>query len=109
MSKRLIDYDPISRTSTYHDYDHETKKTIITETQDVTDYLERNKALAGESEYKRKGIKSDWYHYATVPNTVLVEIMRKHNIDINNKDDLPKFELVLSSNEYRYLRTVDRI
>lgn len=106
---RLIDYDPLSKVSTWHDYDHDTKKTIITETQDVGHFLEQNKRLACDSSYKQKGIKEDWYHFATVPNIVLMQIMREHHIDINRKEDLPKFEKILSSNEYRYLRTVDKI
>lgn len=109
MSKRLIEYDPLTRTGTYHDYDHSSKKTIITTEQDVQAILESNKQMANDSSYKRQGIKDDWYHFARVPNNVLLEIMEKHHIDIFNKDDLPKFEKVLASNEYRYLRTVDRI
>lgn len=109
MAKRLLDYDKLTRTAVYHDYDHETKQTIITEVQDVEHYLERNKRLANDTDYKRKGIKNDWYHFASVPNGVMVEIMQKHNVDWRNDDDLPKIERILSSNEYRYLRTVDKI
>lgn len=109
MAKRLLDYDAMTGIRTYHDYDHDTKQTIITQEQDVSGILEHNKRLANDSSYKQKGIKEDWYHFATVPNNVLVDIMSKYHIDIFNKDDLPKFERILSSNEYRYLRTVDRI
>jgi hypothetical protein len=109
MAKRLLSYDPITGVRTYHDYDHDTKKTYITEEQDVEAILNHNKKLANDSSYKKQGIKDDWYHFATVPNTVLLEIMKKHNISIFNNDDLPKFERILQSNEYRYLRTVDRI
>ena len=54
MAKRLLDYDKLTRTAVYHDYDHETKQTIITEVQDVEHYLERNKKLANDSDYKKK-------------------------------------------------------
>jgi hypothetical protein len=109
MSKRLIDYDPVTKTGTYHDYDHSSKKTHITTEQDVSAILEHNKRLANDSDYKRQGIKDDWYHFARVPNTVLMEIMQKFNVDIFNKDDLPKFEKILASSDYQYLRTVNRI
>lgn len=109
MAKRILDYDPLTSTTTYHDYDHDTKQTIIIEVQDVEKYLERNKKLANDTQYKKDGIKHDWYHFASVPNGVMVEIMQKYNVDWRNDDDLPKIERILSSNEYRYLRTVDKI
>ena len=109
MSRRILDFDPLTSTTTYHDYDHSTKQTIITEVQDVEKYLERNKKLANDTQYKKDGIKSDWYHFASVPNGVMIEIMQKYNVDWRNDDDLPKIERILSSNEYRYLRTVDKI
>lgn len=109
MSARLIDVDPLSHTATYHDYDHSTGKTQIIEVQDIEPYLERNKALANDPEYKRKGIKDCWYHFASIPNSVLMEIMQKHHIDWRNSDDLPKLEKILSTAEYKYLRTVNRI
>lgn len=109
MSKRLLDYDPLTGIRTFHDFDHSTNQTIITQVQDVDAILNINKAMANDTSYKQKGIKEDWYHFATVPMLVLQQIMEKYNISIFNNDDLPKFEKILASNEYRYLRTVDRI
>ncbi len=109
MGKRLLDYDPLTGVKTFHEYDHSSKKTYITQEQDVQKILERNKALANNSDYKRQGIKDDWYHFATVPNTVIVEWRTKYNLDISNKEDLPKIEKLLQSSDYSYLRTVNRI
>lgn len=109
MAKRLIDFDPLTGIKTWHEYDHSTKQTIITESQDVESILNFNKSLANDSDYKKKGIKEDWYHFATVPNLVMQQIMEKYHVNVFNKDDLPKIEKILSSNEFRYLRTVDKI
>jgi len=64
VAKRLLDYDPLTRTSVFHHYDDLTKETVIEEIQDVADYLEGNKRTqthdvgggGGLNEYSRKGI-----------------------------------------------------
>lgn len=107
MAKRLLDYDPLTKTTTWFEGDGKDGFKICQE-QDVQAILDRNQRLANDSEYKRRGIKEDWYHYATVPNTVLHEILMKYNLDWNNKDDLPKIEKVLQQ-DYKKLLTVNRI
>lgn len=106
--KKLLSVDPFTGVKTYHEYDHSTGQTHITESQDVEKLLNYTKTLANDTSYKSKGIKSDWYHFATVPNTVIVEIKNKHGLDVFKKDDLPKIERLLQS-EYRKLLTVNRI
>lgn len=107
MSKRLMDYDPFTKTATYHDYDHSTGKTYIQQVQDCKDILERNKRKQNDSIHA--GRKDDWYHFASVPNQVIMEWKTKYNLDVFNEDDLPKIEKLLQSREYMYLRTVNRI
>lgn len=106
--KRLLSYDAATKTSTYHHYDNETDTTHIETVQDVSGFLKKTKALANNSDYKRAGIKNDWYHFASVPNAVLMELKSKYNLDWNNKHDLPKIEQVLQR-DYKKLLTVDRI
>jgi hypothetical protein len=72
VTKRLIDYDPLSRTGVYHSYDDQTKETVIEEIQDVSHFLEVNRNTqnhdvgggGGLNEYSRKGIKNGWWHVA---------------------------------------------
>lgn len=110
MSRRFLDYDPMTKTTTWFESDGDGKFKISQE-QDVSAIIERNKRLSSDGNYKRGGIKSDWYHFATIPNTVLHDIMKKHNINplTNDANELKRLERVLASNEYRYLRTVDKI
>ncbi len=107
--KRLVDTDSLTGIETWHEYDEASKKTYITQVQDVEPILERNRALANNDAYKRLGIKSDWYHFATVPLTVVVEFKSKYGLDIFNEDDMPKIERLLQSSDYAYLRTVHKI
>lgn len=109
MSKRLLSYDPVTKTSEWHYYDPSNRKTYIKQTQDVEGILNSNKRKQNSHNTSQFSKKSNWYHFATVPNTVLLDWKQKHGIDWNKKEDLPKIEKLLQSNEYKYLRTVDRI
>lgn len=110
MSKRLLDYDPLTKTATYHDYDHSTGKTYIEQVQDVKHILDRNKrAQNNDLQRGRYAKKDDWYHFASIPNQVIIEFKQKYNLDVFNEDDLPKIEKLLQSRDYMYLRTVNRI
>jgi len=109
MTKRLVDFDPHTQTSTFHYYDPSSKKTYVETTQDAKSIIEFNKACQNSPELAARGKKADFMHFARVPNTVLMEWKTKYNVDYNNPDDMPKIERLLSSNEYKYLRTVDKI
>jgi hypothetical protein len=106
--KKLLDYDPLTKTSTFHEYDHSTGKTQIETVQDVRGILDHNKRLANDTSYKQRGMKEDYYHFATVPNVVLMEMMEKHHLDWRRDEDLPKIERLLSR-DYKKLLTVDKI
>ena len=108
----FVDHDSFTGITTHHDYDHSSGKTFITHTQDVEAILNRNKALQNDDRYKRQGIKEDYYHVGTIPPTVALDWKKKHGIDIINdhsKETLDKAIKLLQSNEYKYLRTVDKI
>jgi len=107
MSKRLLEYDPMTKTSTWFEGNGKGGFHIC-QTQDVEAILKHTKRLANDSSYKREGIKSDWYHFATVPTTVLHEILVKYHLDWANKDDLPKIEKILQR-DYKALLTVDKV
>jgi hypothetical protein len=105
--KKLLEYDPLTKTSTWFEGSGNGKFKIA-QSQDVEAILKRNKALRNDGQYKRDGIKSDWYHFASVPNSVLHELLVKYHLDWNNKDDLPKIEKVIAR-DYKYLMTVDKL
>lgn len=108
--KRLLDYDPLTGVRTYHEYDHSARKFYIHETQDVEKILDKNKELANNSSYKQAGIKQDHYHFATIPNVVIMKLKNEHNLDVFDRDDLVKIEKLLNFDpSFKYLKTVNRI
>ena len=101
--KDLIDYDPLTRTSTWHHYDPVTDVTTIEEVQDVEPYLERAKQLRNNEGYTRNGIKGDLWHYATLPNGVISQMMQKGVNPFNKAQS--KEVLRLINTEYPWLKT----
>ena len=109
MSKRIFSFDQASHSKEVYHYDNQTGKAHIETVQNVEPYLKRNKALQNDQRFKERGKKQEFMHIATIPNNVVVMLKQKHGIDVFNKDDLPKLERLLMSNEFKYLRTVDKI
>lgn len=103
MSKRLLDYDPFTGVSTWHDMDGD--KSIIAETSDVESAVEYAKAKAGSEQKSREGKKKGWWHVATIPVGVQYKWLRDHGVNIFDKNHKAAVERLLNSPEYRYLRT----
>ena len=64
MSKRVVDYDPITGLTTYVDYDNASDTTLVGYEQDVSLILDENKAMANDTDFTKQGIKTDWWLYA---------------------------------------------
>ena len=105
MAKRLLDYDPLTATYTYHDYDHATDTTYITTEQNIQPLLELNKKQYNLD--NRQGVKEDWWKVATIPNSIIHKWLNEDGVDFYSKDPwhVKKVKQKLNSNEYRYLRT----
>lgn len=69
--------------------------------QDVEPYLEKNKAHRNDFVRDRK---SNLREIADIP-MVIVERWMKAGINVFDKNDFPKIQRMLNSNEYAFLRT----
>jgi len=105
MSKRLLDHDPFTGITTYHSYDHSTKRTTIERVQNIAPILDRNKALANDTEYKRQGMKDSFLHAAHIPMIIIEKWLKEEGIDVFNPEHFQKVRAKLNSSEYQYLRT----
>lgn len=106
MARHLLDYNPITGESVYMDYGQDDKM-VLTHTQDVTPIMERCKAWANKESKTDYGIKNDMWHYARVPNTVIIEMKQKHGVDFFDKNDWPKVFSLLNT-EYRQFKTTHK-
>ena len=98
----LFDADPETGVTTYFDYDPIRDQVFLTSHQDVTGFLDRMNALRKDEDYSKKGIKQDWWHYASIPTIVEMELM-KRGLYLHNSDDMPAI-LKIIDKEYPYLK-----
>jgi hypothetical protein len=64
--KRLI--DDINGVKTYHEYDHNTGKSVIESVQDVEPFFERSKRLADGLNKKE-----EWWYIGSIPDVVIMQ------------------------------------
>lgn len=105
MAKRLLDFDPITRTKVWHDYDHSEDKTIIIEEQDCQPILDFNKRQYNDGYTRDHGMKNDMVKVGTIPMNVIMKWKNELGIDVFNKNHMPKVLKLLNDPEWRYLRT----
>jgi len=105
MSKRLLHTDPITGLMTWHDYDPATDSMTIIHTSDAEPVLEANKAKQNDADISKKGIKQEFWQYASIPAGVQVDWLINKGVDINNRDHAKKMFELLNDPEYRYLKT----
>jgi hypothetical protein len=106
MAKHLLDYDPISGSSCYMNYDHALDKIVLTHEQDVQKVLDFATALRNDESYTRAGIKNDFLHYALIPAVVQLEMKQKHNVDFwDKRQDAQVYGLI--NTEYSRFKVTD--
>jgi hypothetical protein len=89
--KRILDYDPSTRTKTTFHYDWKTNDTIFESTQDAQPFLEDNQVWRNHITQDRK---SDFRRVASIPLNVFYSIPREIRQDgkalrrwLNNPDN----------------------
>jgi hypothetical protein len=108
MTRRLLDYDPIRGVSCYMEVDLRGDRMTLTHEQDVQPILDRNKLAAADSDKTARGIKNDWWKYASVPAIVEIEWMQKFGVDLGNPQHKSKVFKLLNHPDYRYLKTTSK-
>lgn len=73
--------------------------------QMVEPIIERNKRLQNDDSYKAKGIKQDWWHFASWPNVIIEKWMIDYGICVLKKEHYPAALKKLRDPEWKYLRT----
>jgi hypothetical protein len=107
MTKRLLDFNPVTGERMYFEYSHSDDKMVISHEQDVQSALDYSHAKAADTDLTRKGIKNDLWHYARVPNIVIMEMKEKHGVEFFNKNHSKRvFELL--NTEYKHCKTTDK-
>jgi hypothetical protein len=81
---------------------------LIEYSEDVEPHLEHNKALiSSEDKYARR--KSELWHAAHIPTSVIYKWLCEDGIDVFNPEHEDAVNKKLNSNEWRYLKTSEII
>lgn len=104
MSKRLLDFNPLTGESVTFEYNPDDTMRI-THNQDVSAILSANRDLANNDELTARGIKKDMWHYATIPNILIQKWKQEKGVDVFDKAHRKKVFSLLNSPEYAYLKT----
>ena len=105
-NERFFDYDPL--TGIKETFVETEDGFAIRQEQDVTPFIEANKAKQGSGrDYWKAG--GDLRHEATIPMGVQYEWLTKYGIDVYNPDHTDGVVRLLNSNEWRYLKTAEII
>jgi len=102
MGRQYLDTD--AGIHSFHDYDASNDVTHIQKVQDVEPILERNKELA-KTDHQKNGIRSGWWHAASIPNVIIEKWISEDGINFYNPDHWAAVKRKLNSPEWRYLRT----
>lgn len=102
----LFDFDEETGLKTYFDYDPIKDAVSLTYAQDVSGFLDRMKTLRDDPSYSQKGIKEEWWHYASIPTIVEIE-MRKKGIKLEDKNATKKILKEINEN-YPYLKSTEK-
>jgi hypothetical protein len=107
MQEMLIDKDPLTGQECWAHIDGDDVR--IQHVQNLTSLIERNKALQNDEQYSADGIKNDWWHYANIPNILILKWKQELGIDVFNKDHSKAMFSLLNSPEYKYLKTTTKM
>ena len=102
--RRLLERDDMLGLSTYHEHDPLTDETRIIYVGDDMPVVEDNKRLQNDTDYTKKGIKQEFWKYASIPAGVQVKWLIEHGVDIYNKEHGPRIGKLLEDPQYKYLK-----
>jgi len=107
MTKRILDFNPLSGETVYFQYDQAIDSMTITHEQDVSKHLDLAHARAIDSNYTAKGIKKDMWHYAHVPNTTVMKMLMEDGVDLFDRNHQKRaFELL--NTKYKRCKTTEK-
>lgn len=103
----FFSYNPDTGVTHSTDFDEVTGTMFVHASQDLEPLIERNKLYKTHAA-KDDGIKRDMFHYASIPNVVQMELL-KRGLSIYSKDqsELLKIRQIIQT-EYPALMTTDK-
>lgn len=90
--------------ATYHHFDEETQKSIISYSQDVSATVDLSEAIANDGNSTKRGLKESMLHYAHIPDIVALKMKFEDGVDPFDANNSKKvFDLI--NTKYKRLKT----
>lgn len=102
----LFDYDVETGIRTTFDYDPIRDQAFLTYEQDVTGFLDRMNELRNNPEISAKGMKENWWHYASIPEVVEMQLIKK-GLSIYDKNHTAAILKEINQN-YPHLKATEK-
>jgi hypothetical protein len=102
----LFDHNPDTGVTEYYDYDPLTDAVSITTSQDVSGFLDAMQAIRNAPEISQRGIKEEWWCYASVPEVVELALLKK-GLSLTNKDHMKAIFREINTN-FPYLKRTEK-
>ena len=103
---QTISYDPITGERCVMSFSN--GQVHITNEQDVNPIMDYATELRNNTDYSRRGIKKDHWHYARIPNGVMLDMKQKHGVDMFTGKPDWKAVLRCINTHYPYLKTTGK-
>lgn len=101
--KRVLDHDPLTGMTTYFEQEESTGTIHISAEQDVAADLELCKAMANDDDYSKRGIKNEMWHYAHIPDVLLLE-MHKRGVNPFTREGTKELFKLVNDPDYKKLK-----
>jgi hypothetical protein len=104
MKPRILDYDALTGTTTWHEYKPDTDETVITTVQDVEPHLELAKKMRNDDDFTKKGIKKEMWLYGSLPTIIIDKMRREDGVNVFEKGQ-EKEVIKLLNTKYAMFKT----
>ncbi len=108
MTRRLLDFNPLTGEECWFQYDAHTDQAVMTHEQDVSRVLDYSHARMVDDDYTKKGIRDDMWHYAHVPNIVILDMKQRFGVDFYDRNHKGRV-IDLINSEYPYCKTTSKV
>ena len=103
MTKRLLDHDPLTGRTDYFHYDEHNDRSTIETVQDVSSFLDVAKHVRNDDDATKKGIKGGWWHYAHLPDIVIMKMIQEEGVNPYDPNDAKKVGKLVED-KYQYCK-----
>ena len=103
--KEVLDYDPISGTTTNYEWDQSSKSFTLESVQDAKPFIDLATEIRKDESIKQKGIKNSWMRACIIPDGVMAKMFKPpYNINPYAKENGKKV-LKIIQQDFPYLMT----